>query len=88
MDFYRVSFFPPFICPPFSQIKLFTCGHDAWEVVGDKGQLTMKTIRSHVMILGIVAVLTVYFFWANRRQGKLGKPIEGTVRFLSVPSFS
>lgn len=88
MDFYRVSFFPPFISPPFSQIKLFTFGHDAWEAVGDKGKLTMKTIRSHVMILGIVAVLTIYFFWANRRQRKLGKPIEGTVRFLSVPSFS
>lgn len=37
------------------------------------------------MILGIVAVFTVYFFWANRRQRKIGKFIEGTVRF-STPS--
>lgn len=73
---------------PFSANKLFTCGHDAEKVVLRKIKLTMKKkkkTRSHIMILGIVAVFTVYFFWANRRQRKIGKFIEGTVRF-SIPS--
>lgn len=37
------------------------------------------------MILGILAVFTVYFFWANKRQRKTGKFIEGTVCFFHTP---
>lgn len=39
------------------------------------------------MILGILAVFTVYFFWANRRQRKNGKFIEGTVCFFFLTPF-
>lgn len=51
-------------------------------------KLTIEKIiyvyRSHIVILGIVGVFTMYFFWANGRQRKIGKIIERAVSFLSL----
>ena len=36
-------------------------------------------VRSHIIIMAIVAAFTVYFFYANRKQSKGKKVIEETV---------
>ncbi|CAI6332109.1 unnamed protein product [Periconia digitata] len=39
------------------------------------------SIASHLMIIGCIAIFTIYFYTANRRQSKGKKIIEGTAGF-------
>ncbi len=39
------------------------------------------SIGSHVLIIGIVGAFTAYFWWANGKQRKWEKVLEGTVGF-------
>lgn len=39
------------------------------------------SIGSHILMISIVVVCTVLFWWANRRQSRSGKVIEGVVGF-------
>ena len=42
--------------------------------------------RSHIMIIMVVLSFTMYFFYANRRQGKGWQLLENTVGGSAMPT--